>query len=284
MTLTLLHCSDLHFGRDADLAQLDGLVALAPELAPDAIVVAGDLTQRARHGEFQAALAFLARLRATAPLLACPGNHDVLWWESPFHLLGRERIYAKWRRWMGDDLTPSLRVPGATIVSLLTSHGVAAGSMTWNLNDMAVKGHLPAAEVRRAAEAFRSAPAEDVRVAVLHHNVLRGRISQRMGLSRWKQAQARLAASGADLILCGHDHEEAAAELVPGVVVATSSTHTARTRGHRPSACNVVRVTAQAIEVQHYRWEPEARRFRPSDQFAFRRRPAGEARPAHAVA
>jgi len=272
--VTLVHLSDLHYGRDADLAQTAAIAALVPSLAPDAICVSGDLTQRARHGEFQAALAFIEKLQRVAPTIVLPGNHDVQWWESPFHLLGSERLYAKYRRWFGLELTPSLEVPGAIICTVLTSHGVAAGSMTWNLNDMAVKGHLPASEVERARRCFDGAAPGAARVLMLHHNVLRGTISQRMGLAHWKRAQAQLIALAPDVILSGHDHEEAASLLGERIVVSAASTHTRRTRGKRPSAFNVVRIEADRIGVRHWRWDGLA--FHPSDEMWFAR----AARPA----
>ena len=52
----------------------------------------------------------------------------------------------EFRRWFGDNLTPVLEVPGAIIAGALSAHGVAPGSLTWNPNDMAVKGHLPRSE------------------------------------------------------------------------------------------------------------------------------------------
>ena len=275
--ITLVHLSDLHLGRDADLAQLAAVERQVPALAPTAIVVSGDLTQRARHGEFVAARRWLDRLAATAPVLVVPGNHDVQWFESPFWILGRERMYVKYRRWINADLTPTLTVPGAVIASVLTSHGVCFPSMTPNLNDMAVKGHLPRQEVERVAQVFASAPPGDARVLVLHQNVLRGKISQRMGLSRWRTAQERLAAIGADVILCGHDHEEQAALLGERVVVSTASTLTHRTRGHRPQVFNVVRIGAAAIEVAFWRWNggefaaADVRTFGRSDVQAFGR-------------
>jgi 3',5'-cyclic AMP phosphodiesterase CpdA len=253
-TVTLVHVSDLHLGRDANLAQLAAVERQVPALAPTAIIVSGDLTQRARHGEFVAARRWLDRLAATAPLLAVPGNHDVQWFESPFWILGRERMYVKYRHWINADLTPTLRVPGAVIASALTSHGVCFPSMTPNLNDMAVKGHLPLHEVERVARVFEAVAPGDARVVVLHQNVLRGKISQRMGLSRWKTAQERLAALKPDVILCGHDHEEQAELLGERVVVSTASTLTHRTRGHQPQVFNVVRIGAEAIEVEFWRW------------------------------
>src|SRR5262245_9302857 len=67
-SVVIAHISDLHFGGYADLAQIEALEEFIPSLGATAVVVSGDLTQRARHGEFQAAHAFLARLRSNLPL------------------------------------------------------------------------------------------------------------------------------------------------------------------------------------------------------------------------
>jgi 3',5'-cyclic AMP phosphodiesterase CpdA len=272
--LTFVHVSDLHYGGVADLAQLEALESLVPYLRPGAIIVSGDLTQRARHGEFQAARAFVRKLKASAPTLVIPGNHDAQWWLSPFGIQGRRVKYAKYRRYFGEELTPTLELPGAIIASALTSHGVAFGSLSWNLNDMAVKGHLPRSEVRRVAEIFARAPAGAARIAVVHHNVLRGNVSQRMGLTRWRTAQRRLLEAGTDLVLCGHDHEEGAGQIEGLVAVSTAGTHTSRTRGGRPSVFNLVRINAQRIQIEHFRWAEAEREFVHSDVVAFARRRA----------
>src|SRR5207247_1367005 len=80
------------------------------------------------------------------------------------------------------------------------------------------------------------------RVLVVHHNVLRGDISRRMGLARWRQAQRRIAASGAEVVLCGHDHQEGAELLDGRVVVSTAGTLCRRSRGGRPSCFNFVTI------------------------------------------
>jgi len=273
--VVLAHVSDLHFGRDADLAQVAAFEELIPPLKPDAIIVAGDLTQRARHGEFQMARTFAGRLSATAPTLVVPGNHDVQWWASPFGLLGSAPKFVKYRRYFGEELSPRLEIPGAVIAGALSSHGVAFGSMTWNLNDMAVKGHLPRGELKRVTGFFESAPPEAVRVVVVHHNVLRGAISARMGLARWQEAQQRLKATGADLVLCGHDHQESSGQIDGTVVVGTASTFTSRTRGRRPAAFNIITVDDESISIQHMRWEQDLQRFKPSDLARFGRARAG---------
>jgi predicted phosphodiesterase len=200
-----------------------------------------------------------------------PGNHDIEWWKSPLGLLGESTKFKKYSRYFG-DLTPVLEVPGAVIAGALSSYGVAFGSLTWNLRDVAVKGHLPASETTRVSAIFQQAPADAVRILTFHHNVLPGGISRRHGLANWRSAYRRLLATGADVILCGHDHHEGAGQIEGALAVSTSGTHSFRTRGGRPSVFNLVKIDGHAVHIQHFRWEAESRRFLRSDTNSFARK------------
>ena len=268
--VVIAHLSDLHFGGYADLAKIESLETFLPTLGLDAVVIAGDLSQRARHGEFQAAHAFLNRLRAHAPLLVVPGNHDIEWWKSPLGLLGERRKYRKYTRYFS-ELRPVLEVPGAVLAGALSSYGVAFGSLTWNFRDISVKGHLPAAETNRITEVFATAPPGAARVLVFHHNVLPGELSRRMGLANWRSAHRRLLETGADVVLCGHDHQEGAGQIEGSLAISTSGTHSSRSRGGRPSVFNLVVIEPAAVHIQHYRWTPTSREFTRSDAFSFAR-------------
>jgi 3',5'-cyclic AMP phosphodiesterase CpdA len=272
VTTQLLHLADLHFGGLADIRQIEALEQMIPDLRPDAVVIAGDIGQRARHGEFQSARAFVNRARETAPVYILPGNHDVQWWWRPFIPFGKDALYRKYRGYFGDDITPTLTIPGgAVIASALTSHGVAWGSLTTRVRDIAVKGHLAKSEFLRVQRLFAEAPAGLPRVLVMHHNVLRGEISNRMGLARWRQAQRRIVESGADVVLCGHDHQEGADALAGKVVVSTAGTLSTRSRGGRPSCFNFVTIEPTAVHITFFRWEAERGRFQASDTTAFAR-------------
>ena len=267
--VTLIHISDLHFGGYADLSQIEGLEEFLPTLGATALVVSGDLSQRARHGEFQAAHVFLHRLRMRLPSIVVPGNHDIEWWKSPLDLLGERRKYAKYLKYYG-ELRPVLEIPGAILAGAVSAYGVAFGSLTWNLRDVAVKGHLPRSETSRITRIFAAASPELARVLVVHHNVLAGG-SGRMGLANWRSAHKRLLATGADVILCGHDHHEGAGQIEGGIAVSTSGTHSYRQRGGRPSVFNLVTLDARSVHIQHFRWVPADRQFIPSDKFSFAR-------------
>jgi len=271
MTVSLIHLSDLHFGGVADLAQIEAVEALIPDLEPDAIVLSGDLTQRSRHGEFQRARAFVREIARAGHVYVIPGNHDVQWWWRPFVPFGSAAKYRKYRQYLGNELTPTLSLPGVVIVGVLTSHGVAWGSLTPRLRDLAVKGHLPKSEAARATAAFGAARPTQARVLVLHHNVLRGALSDRMGLARWRVAQRRIVATGADVVLCGHDHQEQV-DTLGGAVIACAGTLSTRSRGKRPPVFFRVLIEDDAIHVEHYRWDAAARVFRRSDVHQFARR------------
>jgi len=71
---TILHLSDLHFGRhDRDVVA--GVGSLVETARPDVIAISGDFTQRARTHEFELALDFLRTL--PPPVIVVPGNPDV---------------------------------------------------------------------------------------------------------------------------------------------------------------------------------------------------------------
>ena len=275
--VVIAHLSDIHFGVRCDMVQLADLEAFLPSLRPTVIVVSGDVAQRARHGEFQGARRYLDVLGRTAPWHLIPGNHDVQWWRSPLGILGQRVKYGKWRRYFGEDLTPVLELDQVVVAGMLSANGFAWGSLTYNPNDTTVKGHLPAAEVARVRARLAQVPPHKVRVAVLHHNVLPGVVSRRWGLARPHAAQRALLTLDADLVLCGHDHTEGAGQLDGRLVVSTAGTHSVRTRGGRPSAFNLIRVSPTQVAIEPWVYAREVHTFRRGDVsiFARYRRAAG---------
>ncbi len=272
---TLVHLSDLHFGGKADIAAVEAAEALLPSFAPAASVVSGDFAQRARAGEFLRGRALLRSLAALAPVHAVAGNHDVQWWREPFGipLLGRAR-FAKYRRWISEDLAPQLAVDGAVVCAAPSAHGLALGSVTWNPRDLTVKGHVSRAALERAARVFGEGRPGALRVLVVHHNVLRGNISGRWGLARPVATLHGIVATGADVVCCGHDHEEGIGTIeLDGrrVIVSTAGTLSTRGRGRRPPSFNVIRADEEKIRVEIHRFEPAAGTFRQAEGRDFAR-------------
>ncbi|MCH9014672.1 MAG: metallophosphoesterase [Gemmatimonadetes bacterium] len=268
---SLVHVSDLHFGGVADLYQIEALETVIPDIEPRVIVISGDISQRARHGELQRARAFVREAGRTAPVFIIPGNHDVQWWWRPFIPFGSAAKYRKYRQYFGHELAPTLEFPEAIITAANTSHGVAWGSLTPRLRDVAVKGHLPKGEIDRVRKIFREADESQTRILVMHHNLLRGELSKRMGLARWQQAQRRVVESGADIVLCGHDHQDGV-DTLDGVVVACAGTLSGRSRGARAPLFYRIGFDNRGVHVEEYQWNATERMFRRADVHAFARR------------
>ncbi|MGH7679265.1 MAG: metallophosphoesterase family protein [Gemmatimonadaceae bacterium] len=272
--IELFHCSDLHFGHPAVPEQYEAIEALMHERSYDVVAISGDLTQRARSGEFQRARAFIRHAEQVSRVLVVPGNHDVAWWVSPFGLGDDLKLLRKYRRYINEAIEPVLRIPGATFVGLNSCHGIVRHTLTWNLRDLSIIGYLREEQLARAAEEFAKSPSGDARVIVLHHNPVKGELSQRHGLRNTNRVLGAFADLGVDLVCCGHDHQEAVHYIEhtkKGTIISTASTVSNRGRGGRPSSVNTVRITEKDIDVHTLIWSAETRTFGPGPQQCFNR-------------
>jgi 3',5'-cyclic AMP phosphodiesterase CpdA len=125
------------------------------------------------------------------------------------------------------------------------------------VRDLSILGHLSSEQIAHARKRFDATPAGDARVIVMHHNPVKGELSQRHGLKHTQRILGAFAQIGVDLILCGHDHQEAihfVEHTKRGTVISTAGTVSNRSRGGRPSSVNVVTITAAAITVHTLTW------------------------------
>ena len=261
---TLFHCSDLHFGHPAVPEQYEAIEALIQERTYDVVAISGDVTQRSRSGEFQRAREFIKKAEKASQTIVVPGNHDVEWWLAPLGFGDPKKMFAKYRAYISTDLEPVLRIAGATIVGLNTSQGVSFRTLTWNVRDISIIGHLSRAQIQRARAEFEHSRAGDARIIVMHHNPVKGQLSQRHGLKSTHRILGAFAEAGLDLVLCGHDHQEAVHYIEHtkrGTIVSTAGTMSNRSRGGRPSSVNNIRITEGEIEVSTLLWSSESRDF-----------------------
>lgn len=191
----LLHLSDPHFGTERPHV-VEALLRCVAEQAVSVMVISGDITQRARRGQFRRARVFVDRLRETAPdapVLVLPGNHDIPLFNLPARLL---HPFAGFCRAFGMDLEPSYEDAQIQIQLVNTVS-------RWRHTD----GVVGAAQVARVARRLAQARAGQLRVVVTHQpaavvrevdapDLLRGHAA---AIRHWSQA-------GADLLLGGHIH------------------------------------------------------------------------------
>jgi 3',5'-cyclic AMP phosphodiesterase CpdA len=278
---TVLHVSDLHFGRPASSERLDSLREVIAELGPDAVAISGDLTQRCTKKEFVQARAYLDKIGEVAPYVVIPGNHDIRWLGAVARNMGglfRQRAhnfkYSRYTRYICEDLSPSLEVPGAVIAGLNTAHGITRGSITRRFRDLGVIGHVKKKDIDRIREAFSSASLDAARIVMIHHNPIRGELSRRHGLANTEQALHAFASVGTELVLCGHDHLQALHTVergVHGLVISTAGTISNRIRPGRASSFNLVDIDEHNLRITTYSWQNPGG-FVSSDENTFPRR------------
>ena len=262
--IRVLHVSDLHFGKPAVPEQIEAIEDIILQQKFDVVAISGDLSQRARSGEFQRARAFIRLARSVSETIVVPGNHDVKWWRAPLEIGGHEAMYRNYRKYVDQDLEPVLRVPGATFVGLLSAHGVSRHTITWNVRDIGVIGALHKEQLERAGREFEASPPDDWRVIVMHHNPVKGELSQRHGLRNTPRVLGAFADLRVDAVLCGHDHQEAVHYIEHtkrGTVISTAGTVSNRSRGGRPSSINVLELKESSIHVATLIWSRPAAAF-----------------------
>jgi 3',5'-cyclic AMP phosphodiesterase CpdA len=261
---TIFHVSDLHFGRPSVPAQIEAIEHLIKVDKFDVVAISGDLSQRSRPAEFQRAQVFIRDSQKVSKVIVVPGNHDVKWWRAPLGVGAKSMMYDNYMKFISKDLEPVLRVPGATFVGLNTSQGVTPRTLTWNVRDISIIGHLRSEQFERAESAFEKAPPGNARVIVMHHNPVKGELSQRHGLKRTTKILGKFAAMGVDLILCGHDHQESVHYIEHtrrGTVISTAGTVSNRSRGGRPSSVNEIKIGPTTIDVTTRIWSNEKKTF-----------------------
>lgn len=264
--MTILHASDIHFGKP-HLPELSGaLVRFARDLDPAAVVISGDLTQRAKAAEYRAARAFLDAL-APHPVVVTAGNHDVALyriWERLF------APYRKYRRIIGPDRDVVRDVggggeapSGARFVALDSSSPRGA----------IVNGRISARQLDFAARSFAEAPAGALRVLVVHHNLVDAGDGPRTPPLRGAERLLdRLPRWGVDLVLSGHIHRAylgggggpGQREGPPIILAGTASSDRGRGEERGLNSFNVIRVGESGMEATVYLYSRDAGCFRPA--------------------
>ena len=229
----LLQVSDAHFGTEVP-AVVDALVRFAKKLAPDVLLLSGDITQRARRAQFDAAQRFVARCKV-ARCVAIPGNHDI----PLFNVVGRAfQPYHGFCRAFGPRLEQVVELKDMLLVLLNTTR-------PWRHKD----GEVSQRQIDDACLKLRAASSKALRIVVTHQPVHAIRESDETNLLHGRErAVPAWAEAGADLVLAGHIHlpyvrplSERYRGLAREIWMANAGTAvSSRTRSDIPNSVNVV--------------------------------------------
>lgn len=151
----LFHLSDIHFGLEDNRA-LDWVKQEIAEKRPAAIAITGDLTMRARHREFNAAIHWITSLGI--PTTVEVGNHDMPY----FNLI--ERFFRPYKRFRGMEglVEKELDLPGLSIVPLKTAVR-AQPRFNWS------KGWVTEAALKKCLDAIDRLPSGTKALVAVHH-------------------------------------------------------------------------------------------------------------------
>lgn len=233
----LFHVSDVHFGAE-DPAALQWFAGLVAAERPDAVVMTGDLTMRARTAEFEAGAAWLRSLNV--PVTVEIGNHDVPYYSDPLR-----RLFRPYRRYAAVErmLERPLAVPGVTVVPLKT-----VARLQWRVDQS--KGTVSRRSLAAALTMVAAAPKDHVVLVAAHHPLI-DTVGHETRTHGGAAALERLAAAGADAVLTGHVHDpfdvpvERAGRTVRMIGAGTLS----KRLRHSPPAFNELRLEGRHFET-----------------------------------
>jgi len=222
---TIVQLSDLHCGQQCFLPHLlERAIAETNELAPDVVVISGDLTSHGFKEEFRLAKGYLEQVECES-VVVIPGNHD-----------SRNVGYVHFEELFGSR-NSVLRMNDVTIVSVdssepdLDNGQIGRGRYGWIEDQFAERA--------------------DLRVFVLHHHLLPvpGTGRERNIVHDAGDAIECLQRAGVDLVLCGHKHVPYAWRLEDLFVVNAGTVSSSRLRGHGRPCYNIVEVVGTHVDV-----------------------------------
>lgn len=234
----LFHISDLHFGLE-DRSALAWFTDCVRREQPDAVLITGDLTMRARSHEFAAACDWIERLEV--PVTVEVGNHDLPYF-NPF-----ARFFWPYRRIRRIErlVERELELEGVAVVPLKTT-ARAQWRLDWS------KGWVTRAALDKTMAAIDALPRGTTVFVTAHHPLVeagtRGRALTRGG----EIALRALASRGVAAVLTGHVHD--AFDLVKDtkdgpIRMIGAGTLSQRIRSTPPSF-NELRIDGAAIDVR----------------------------------
>ncbi|WP_445115252.1 metallophosphoesterase family protein [Acinetobacter sp. WZC-1] len=247
----LLHLSDLHFGTERDEC-LRAIQKFCVQHRPEAVVVSGDLTQRARRSEFQRCREFLTSLQT--PYLVVPGNHDI-------------PLYHLWHRLLRPFGLYQLFF-GSPEKTLVTAHFYLIG-----LNSIRrryhTRGDISVAQIQQVDQQLLQAPKNKLNIIVSHqpfytaiqdHHRRDCPVRARRAVSQWGE-------HGLFALLHGHLHHTAVHDLNqlyglqlerPVYEVHAGTATSYRLYHHMPNSFNVILNDGR---FQHYIFDEATREF-----------------------
>ncbi|WP_380879802.1 metallophosphoesterase [Sphingomonas sp. DBB INV C78] len=234
----LFHISDLHFGRE-DAVAVAWFADRVRAERPDAVIVTGDLTMRARSREFEAATEWLLAL--DVPVSIEPGNHDLPYFNPIARMTSPYGRFRKLER----ALERPLDLPGIWLVPLRTTTR-AQWRFNWSW------GVVRRRAIAEAVERLRACPPDHLAIVACHHPLIGSEVTAAHGETlRGQKALEAITAAGADAVLSGHVHQpfDSRFETAAGSVRLIGAGTLSERQRDAPPSFNELRVEQGGLDV-----------------------------------
>jgi len=235
--IRLFHVSDVHFGAE-DKAAIAWFGEAVKREQPDAIIMTGDLTMRARTAEFEAAAEWLESLGR--PVTVEVGNHDL----PLYNLFARfVRPYKRYKR-LERMIERPLEIEGVAIVPLKTT---ARFQFRWDWS----KGYVGPKALARTLKLIDRVPKGDLIFIAAHHPLVDVGTKSSGETDGGAAALDAVVAAGAHAVLSGHVHDpfDLPYRTVKGRLrMIGAGTLSTRTRRDPPSF-NEIRIEGREFET-----------------------------------
>jgi len=259
----LVHLTDLHFGaaRSALVAPLHHALRA---VAPDLVIVTGDLSHRGRRHQLRKAMKFLEAL--DMPFIATPGNHDV----PLYNLVARFLFpFWGWRSVVGSETSPPAT---AGPFRIFTANTADPQSIR--------RGLLREGDLAKLHAGLAQGPPDMINVLACHHPLTEPPGFDRGETRGAAAALPQMAQSGLHVVLTGHLHHWSiglgvtATETRPLLMIQSGTALCAR-RGEKDHGFAVLEAAEQGLRITPWAVDEAALEYRPLPGKSFQREARG---------
>lgn len=254
---TIAHISDLHFGTEDNQIASDLLKDIERK-NPSLVVVSGDLTQRARAGQFKAAKEYLDKIHF--PKIVVPGNHDI-----PLFDIFRRFLFplTRYKKYITEDLTPFYNDDEMAILGINT-----ARSFTWK------NGRISIDQMKVMKDKFCSIKMPLIEIFVIHHQFIPSPTENVSLVGRATEALEIIDECGVDLVLAGHLHEGFTGDTQTyhpsrrSIIIAQAGTAISNRRREDPNSYNFITLDDKHILIEVRLWNGS--KFERSEEVSYK--------------